>query len=86
LSLKEVQIDRRPFSVNKLDFENPAVLIRLEQADMMKGKKVVIGDPRPLKDVESTPSRKVVVEKFPNGEDVTPQPLRVWWSLLLSAT
>jgi hypothetical protein len=30
---------------------------------------VVIGDPRPLKDVKSTPSHKVVVEKLPDGEE-----------------
>jgi hypothetical protein len=35
----------------------------------MKGKNVVIDDLRPLKDIESTPSRKVVVEKLPDGEE-----------------
>jgi hypothetical protein len=69
LSLKEMQIDWCPFSVNKLDLENPIVLIRPEQADMMKGKNMVIGNPRPKKDAESTPSRKVVVEKLPDGEE-----------------
>jgi hypothetical protein len=64
-----MQIDQSPFSVNKLDMENPAVLIRSEQADMMKGKNVVIGDPIPERDAESTPSRRVVVEKIPNGEE-----------------
>jgi hypothetical protein len=49
--------------------ENPAILIRPQQADMMKGKNVVISYPRPLKDVVSTPSRKVVVEKLPDGEE-----------------
>jgi hypothetical protein len=58
-------IDWSPFPVNKLDLENPVVLIRSKQADTTKGNNVVIGDPRPLKDVESTPSHKVVVEKLP---------------------
>jgi hypothetical protein len=31
---------------------------------------VVISDPRPEKDAESTPSRKVVVEKLPDGEEM----------------
>jgi hypothetical protein len=64
-----MQIDRSPFPVNKLDLENPVVLIRSEQVDTTKGKNVVIGDPRPLKDVESTLSYKVVVEKLPDGEE-----------------
>jgi hypothetical protein len=64
-----MQIDQSLFLINKLDLENPAVLIRLEQADMMKGKNAVIGDPRPLEDVESTPSSKVVMEKLLDGEE-----------------
>jgi hypothetical protein len=70
LSLKEMQIDQSLFSVNKLDLENPAVLIYLEQADTTKGKNVVISEPRPERDGESTSSRKVVMEKLPNGEEI----------------
>jgi hypothetical protein len=69
LSLKEKQIDWSPFLVNKLDLENPAVLIRLEQAYTTKGKNVVIGDPRPEEDAKSTPSHTVVMEKLPIGEE-----------------
>jgi hypothetical protein len=69
LSLKEMQIDQSSFPVNKLDLENPAILIRPEQADTTKGKNVVIGDPRPENDVGPTPSRKVVMEKLPDGEE-----------------
>jgi hypothetical protein len=64
-----MQIDRSLFPFNKLDLENLAVLIRLKQADTTKGKNVVIGDPRPEKNAESIPSRKVVVEKLPDGEE-----------------
>jgi hypothetical protein len=64
-----MQIDWSPFPVNKLDLENPAILIRLEQDDTRKGKNVVIGDPRPKNDVGLTPSRKVVIEKLPDGEE-----------------
>jgi hypothetical protein len=45
--------------------ENHVVLIWSDQADTTKGKNVVIVDPRPEKDAESTPSRKVVMEKLP---------------------
>jgi hypothetical protein len=69
LSLKEMQIDQGPFLVNKLDLENPVVLIRPEQADTTKGTNVVIGDPRPEEDAKLTPSHKVVMEKLPNGKE-----------------
>jgi hypothetical protein len=65
-----MQIDRSLFSVNKLDLENPVVLIWLEQADMTKGKNVVIDDPRPENDAGLTPARKVVMEKLPDGEEI----------------
>jgi hypothetical protein len=64
-----MQIDRSPFSVDKLDLENPSVLIQPEQADMTKGKNVVVDDPRSENDAELTPSRKVVTEKLPDGEE-----------------
>jgi hypothetical protein len=69
LSLKEMQIDRSSFTVNKLDLENPAVLIRPEHVDTIKGKNVVVGDPRPENNVRLTPSHKVVMEKIPDGEE-----------------
>jgi hypothetical protein len=69
LSLKDMQIDWSPFPVNKLDLEKHVVLIWLEQADMTKGKNVVIGDPRPENDDGPTPSRKLVMEKLPDLEE-----------------
>jgi hypothetical protein len=56
-----MQIDRSPFSVNKLDLENSAVLIWPEQADMTNGKNVVIDDLRLEEDAKSTPSCNVVM-------------------------
>jgi hypothetical protein len=44
LSLKEVQVDKNPFSVNTIDLQNSKVLIRPEQAEAAKGKNVVIGE------------------------------------------
>jgi hypothetical protein len=63
-----MQVDQSLFLVNKLDLENPAVLIQPEQVDTTKGKNVVIDDPRPESDVGPTPCRKVVVEKLSDGE------------------
>jgi hypothetical protein len=64
-----MQIHRSPFHVNKLDMENPIVLIQPEQADTTKRKSVVTGEPRPERDGEST-SHKVVMEKLPDGEEM----------------
>jgi hypothetical protein len=64
-----MQIDQSSFLVNKLDMENPAILIWPEQADTTKGKNVVIGDLRLEEDAKLTPSHKVVMEKLPNGEE-----------------
>jgi hypothetical protein len=65
----EMQIDRSLYSVNKLDLEHPTILIRPEQANTIKGKNVVISDPRLEEDVKSTPSHGVVMEKYPDGEE-----------------
>jgi hypothetical protein len=64
-----MQIDWSLFLVNKLDLENPAVLIRPEQADTTKGKNVVIGDPRSENDAGPTPAHKVEMEKLSDGEE-----------------
>jgi hypothetical protein len=77
LSLNEMQIDRSPFPVNKLDLVNPAVLVWPEQGDTTKVKNKVIGDPRPEEDIKSTPSCKVVMEKLPNGEETITITIRV---------
>jgi hypothetical protein len=47
--------------------QNPAALIRPEQADMTKGKNVIIGDLRPKEDDKSTPSHNVAMEKLLDG-------------------
>jgi hypothetical protein len=64
-----MQVDRSMFPINKLDLENPAILIQSEQADSAKGKNEVVGDPRPKNGTGSTWSRKVVMEKLPDGEE-----------------
>jgi hypothetical protein len=63
-----MQIDQSLFPVNKLGLENLAVLIQPEQADTIKGKNVVISDPRLEEDAKLTPSPKVVREKLSDGE------------------
>jgi hypothetical protein len=48
LSLNEIQVDKNHFPVNTIDLQNSKVLIRLEQADVAKGKNVVIGEKRTI--------------------------------------
>jgi hypothetical protein len=44
LSLKKMQVDKNPFSVNTIDLQNSKVLIRPEQAKAAKGKNVIISE------------------------------------------
>ena len=53
--------------MNKLDLENPKVLIWPKQVDTTKGKNMLIGEPRTTKADEKTSPRKAVVEKSPGG-------------------
>jgi hypothetical protein len=70
-------VEQSLFPVNKLDLENPTILIRLEQADTTKGKNVVVSDPRPVNVAGPTPSHKVVVEKISDGEAMITITIRV---------
>ncbi len=45
-----MNLDRDPFPVNAIDFNENKVLIWSEQAESTKGKEVVIGEPRPKND------------------------------------
>jgi hypothetical protein len=63
-----MQIDKAPFPVHTLEFNNPKVLIRPEQAEGAKGKNVVIGDPKPMNVNDKILAREVTKEKTPDGE------------------
>lgn len=63
-----MQIDKHLFSVNTFEL-NPKVLIRPHQADTIKGKNVVIEDEMPISPSEKGVSRKVVLEKSPDGQE-----------------
>lgn len=43
----KMKLDHDPFPVNTINFNDKKVLIRPEQAESTKGKRVVIGEPRP---------------------------------------
>jgi len=47
-----MQVDKSPFPMHMVEVGEPAVLIRLEQADATQGKNVIIGEPREVPKVE----------------------------------
>jgi hypothetical protein len=69
LSLKKMQVDKNPFSVNTIDLQNSKVLIRPEQAKAAKGKNVIISEKRTITTDEKVLSSEVVVEKTADGKE-----------------
>ena len=65
-----MQVDKTPFPVYTLQLKNPKVLLRPDQAEGVKGKDVVIGDPRPMNGNDKILAREVVVQKTPNGKSM----------------
>ena len=62
-----MQIDKTPFLVNVLEFNNPAILVRPDQAKFTIGKNVVIGEPR--NDEQKIVGCKVALEKDEAGKN-----------------
>ena len=56
-----MQIDKAPFPVHTMELNNPKILIQPDQAEGVKEKNIVIGDPRPL-------VKEVVKEKTDDGK------------------
>jgi hypothetical protein len=69
LSLKEMQVDKNYFLVNTIDLQNSKVLIQPEQAEVAKGKNVVIGKKQTITTDEKILYREVVVEKTTDGKE-----------------
>ena len=51
LVVPTMQIDQNPFPVHTLELSNPKVLIRPHQAELAKGKNVIVGEEGPEKRV-----------------------------------
>ena len=68
-----MQVDKTPFpvhtNVHTLELNNPNVLIRPGQAEVAKGKTVIIGDPRPNDVKDKVLVRTVILDKTPNGKE-----------------
>jgi hypothetical protein len=43
-----MQMNKAPFPINTMDFQQPKVLVRPHQAEATKGKNVVIGEAKPI--------------------------------------
>jgi hypothetical protein len=48
LTFHEMQMNKAPFPINTMDFQQPKVLVRPHQAEATKGKNVVIGEAKPI--------------------------------------
>jgi hypothetical protein len=48
LSFQEMQVDKQPFLINILDFNDKRVLVWPNVVDKDKGKDIIIGNPRAL--------------------------------------
>jgi hypothetical protein len=68
LAFQEMQVDTQPFPVNTIELTCKKVLVRPEMANKVKGKGIVIGDPRmsilPQKEI----ARKASDEKAKKSE------------------
>jgi len=63
-----MKIDKAPFPMHTIDFNNSKVLIHSDQAKGAKGKNVIIGDERPLTVDNKILATEVVQEKAPDGK------------------
>jgi hypothetical protein len=70
LCIKQIQVDNDLFPINAIDLQGAKVLLRPEQAETTKGKKVIIGEERPKSCEDKIWSREVMLEKDADGKDV----------------
>ena len=65
-----MMIDKAPFPVHIIDLSNAKVLNQPEQAEVVKGKNVIISEKRPKDAEDKILDRKVVLEKSPDGKEL----------------
>lgn len=58
-----MEIDSQPFPVNVIDLQNSKVLVRPSQADITKGRNVIIGEQSPITSNDKILAREVFLEK-----------------------
>ena len=61
--------DKVSFRVHTINLDDVKVLIRPEQAEGAKGKNIIIGEPKSKNVNDKVRSRKVTMEKTPDGEE-----------------
>jgi hypothetical protein len=47
LMLHEMRVDKQPFPINTMEWQQPKVLVRPHQAEATKGKNVMVGEAKP---------------------------------------
>ena len=57
-----MQIDQNPFPVHTLELSNPKVLIRPHQAELAKGKNVIVGEERHEREVLQNKTSRVAAK------------------------
>jgi hypothetical protein len=68
LMLHEMKVDKQPFPINTMEWQQPKVLVRPHQVEATKGKNVMVGEAKPdLRGKELT--REVAYEKTPDGRE-----------------
>ena len=65
-----MMIDKAPFPVHIIDLSNAKVLNQPEQAEVVKGKNVIIDETRLKNDDDRILDREVVLEKAPDGKEL----------------
>lgn len=60
MSFQEMQVDKQPFPVNVIDFNDKNILVRLNIASKDKDKGIIISDPRHLDENTKISCREVV--------------------------
>jgi hypothetical protein len=63
-------VDNDLFPINTIDLQGAKVLVQPDQAELTKGKNVIIDEERPKSYKDKIWSREVVLEKAANGKNV----------------
>jgi hypothetical protein len=65
-----MQVDNDLFPINAIDLQGAKVLVRPDQAELNKGKNVIIGEERPKSCEDKIWSREVLLEKAAHCKNV----------------
>ena len=64
MNFQEIKVDKYPFSVNVMNFDDKKVLVRLNVVDKDKGKGIIIADPRALNENTKNVTGKMLLRRI----------------------